>query len=296
MEQPKHEIPSWIDPQGSTIPAYKRKAKYLNEQKEQEEKYAIKNKFKAIELDASKTSTEKGADTVEQNHISQEEIFQTILKEAEEIQVRRNKEGKLITKDGSISNLQDELYWKIARTPSFKKWFKGSVVCYSNGEPKVVYRASLAKEFDISDGVKFASNGEVWHENHIGVFFTSKRKRAVRALKTYFKDKTSKRGEEQNNEEEVNKFLEENEAQVKVFPAFIRLKNPFIERGHLSEENSGAAVSIGDFTVRRIEGGEKFLKQLQKNNDGLYIPESDDYGDEYAVIKSEDILILPSAI
>ncbi len=293
MEQPKHPIPEWIIPGGSTIPAYKRKAKYLSEQKEQANKYAVETKLKKIELEASRSSPEKSSDIEEQKTVSQEEIFQTMLNEADEITVRRNKEGKLITKDGSISNLQDELYWKIARTPSFRRWFKGSVVCYDNGEPKVVYRASLAKNFDISDGVKFASNGEVWQENHIGVFFTTNRKRVIRALKTYFRDSTSKA---QENEEEINKFLEENEAQVKVFPAFIRLKNPFIERGYLSDENGISAVSVADFTVRRIEGGEKFLRRLQKNNDGLYIPESDDYGDEYAVIKSEDILILPSAI
>ncbi len=235
-------------------------------------------------------------------------VFQKILKEAELIKLDqvgdRNGSGQLSTLDGKkVSNIQNELHWKIIRTPTFKHWFGNSVVKDENGEPKVVYRASLAKSSDISDGIKFKSKSEIWDpkSRNIGVFFSSSRDGVVSWFKSSYEDHTTNYHEDDDVEgnklfeESKKEFLEENEEQVKVASAFIKLENPFIERGYNSELNS-PHVSINDFHVRSIEGGDDFWRQLNAQNDGLYIPHSSDFGDEYAVLKSKDIFILPSAI
>lgn len=291
MEKNSNSLPEWIDPNGSTVPAYIRKAEStakLSDADGEDEMYKVEvngTNDSAGETTPLITSKEPNQESNE-SALDNEALFREIIDEAEKIEVRKNKDGKLITEDGSLSHLQDELYWKIARTPSFKKWFQGSIVCHENGEPKVVYRASLTKDFSSVNGIRFPSNAQKWQKNHIGVFFTSHKDLAVNWYKDMYESLSS------ISTEVTEEFLNKNESTVKIFPAFIRLRNPFIEDGYFS----GGGATIDDFTTRRTEGGEEFMKTLQDNHDGLYIPVSSDYGDEYAVINDKDIFILPNTI
>ncbi len=238
---------------------------------------------------------------VESIAFPEKDIFQVMLSESDTVIIKpehRNTKGKLLTEDGKVSHLQNELYWKIIRTPSFKKWFGNSVVRDGNGEPKLVYRATLKKNFDISDGVHFKTNAQSWRENHFGTFFTSSRKSCIAWFTAVYNDETET--SRSSYDEEVflamrESFLKNNEQQVKVFTAFIKLENPYIENGwtELSRQEQHL-ISIADFKNRTIQGGEKFLEELRSNHDGLYLPHSTDFGDEYAVINSGNIFMLPS--
>ncbi|MEK7630038.1 MAG: hypothetical protein AAB432_01495 [Patescibacteria group bacterium] len=82
------------------------------------------------------------------------ELTQKIIEEAEKIEIRpndRNKEGDLlVSPEGPVSNLgkQNELYWRMARTETFKEFFgdwqnklsSSSKIVDTNGEPLVVFR------------------------------------------------------------------------------------------------------------------------------------------------------------
>lgn len=225
------------------------------------------------------------------------DVFQEVLNEAGNIEINssvdRNEKGKLLTEDrATVSLLQNELYWKIIRTPAFKKWFGDSVVKDENGEPKVVYRSSLLKNFDISN--PFQPNAQTWQENHYGTFFTSSRERSIQWFETSYKDNAEYK--DYHGDKDVflarrDEFLKDHEKQVKVFSAFIKLEHPYIEKGYFNQGRSNP--SIGDFKNRFIKGGDEFLKTLE-GNDGLYMPVSSDYDDEYAVLNTENIFILPS--
>ena len=239
----------------------------------------------------------------ESPEIVKEDIFQNILEEAKNIELNdwenRNSKGQLLAPDGSVSHLQNELYWKIARTPSFREWFGKSIVCHENGEPKLVYRGTLKKHIDISDGVKFKSNAQEWkigeeiNNEHVGVFFTPHRDKVMGWFKTEWYDEAIGDYREDQKEflKEKSEFLKEHEEQIKTTTAFIKLENPYIESG-----TSSRPPQAIDFVLRARKGGEDFLNNLIKNNDGLYVPGSGDFGDEYAVIKNENIFILPSAV
>jgi len=83
-----------------------------------------------------------------------EELMLKVIDEAEKMEVKpndKNEKGELlVSPDGRVSNLgkQSELYWKIARTESFKKFFSdwqnnsenSSKILDKNGEPLIVYR------------------------------------------------------------------------------------------------------------------------------------------------------------
>lgn len=83
-----------------------------------------------------------------------QELMQKVIDEAEKLEIKpndRNEKGELlVSPNGTISNLgkQSELWWKIARTESFKKFFgdwqkdlgSSSKIVDRNGEPLIVYR------------------------------------------------------------------------------------------------------------------------------------------------------------
>ena len=234
----------------------------------------------------------------------EESIFQRILEEAGSITIDnnlyRNAQGELLAPDGSVSHLQNELYWKIARTPSFKEWFGKSIVCHENGEPKVVYRGTLRKEGEeINPDMTFKVDGQEWgidqKERHIGKFFSSNLEKVLRFNRERFSDGIKEYQDgwlaRLKNHREVSRFLKDHEEQIKITSAFIKLENPFIEK-----EPEGFASQAMLFIEKAHRGGDDFLESLKSNNDGLYIPVSGDLGDEYTVIKNENIFILPNAI
>jgi hypothetical protein len=88
--------------------------------------------------------------------------------------------------------------------------------------------------------------------------------------------------------------FEKYDGQVKVFSAFIKLENPYIETGYLPSRLDGTHTpNIADFSARFYQSGKEFQDQLQ-DHDGLYLPTSSDFGDEYAVLETKNIFILPS--
>lgn len=242
----------------------------------------------------------------------EENIFQRILEEAGSISIDsnlyRNAQGELLAPDGSVSHLQNELYWKIARTPSFKQWFGKSIVHHENGEPKVVYRGTLRKEGEeINPDMTFKVDGQDWNiefgreDAHLGKFFSSSIDGVLRFNRERYSDGIY---EYQNgwlarlkNYREVSQFLKDHEEKIKITSAFIKLENPFVEEGFRAEgKNINSSVSIMDFHLRRIHKKKELENMLKENHDGLYLPKSSDLGDEYAVVKNENIFILPSAI
>ncbi len=104
--------------------------------------------------------TENKNETIEK----MEELITNIMSEAEKFEIKENnidKEGRLLVcPDGPISNLgkQSELWWKIARTESFKKFFgdwekdpeSSSKIIDQNGEPLVLFRG-VHKDISLSD-------------------------------------------------------------------------------------------------------------------------------------------------
>ena len=93
-----------------------------------------------------------------------QKLMSDIMLEAESIEIKdtdRNKEGELlVSPNGPVSNLgkQNELWWKIARTESFKKFFgdwqsnptSSSKIVDPNGEPLVMYRG-LRTPIEVKD-------------------------------------------------------------------------------------------------------------------------------------------------
>jgi hypothetical protein len=94
------------------------------------------------------------------------EIMQNIISEAEKIEIKtedRDINGNLLVyPNGPISNLKNELYWRMVRTNAFKEWFgdwknnpeSAGKIVDENGEPIVVYHASKEAfdEFDPDKG------------------------------------------------------------------------------------------------------------------------------------------------
>ena len=93
-----------------------------------------------------------------------EELIPVILNEAKKFEIKendRNEKGELlVSPDGPVSNLgkQSELWWKIARTESFKNFFgdwqsdpkSSSKIVDKNGEPLVLFRG-LMTDISLTD-------------------------------------------------------------------------------------------------------------------------------------------------
>lgn len=93
-----------------------------------------------------------------------QEFIPQIMEEAEKLEIKsndRNEKGELlVSPDGPVSNLgkQNELWWKIARTESFKKFFgdwqnssgTSSKIVDKNGEPIVLFRG-IRKDISLDD-------------------------------------------------------------------------------------------------------------------------------------------------
>lgn len=105
------------------------------------------------------------------------ELGQKIIEEAEKIEIRendRNEKGELLVfPNGPVSNLgeQNELYWKIVRTETFKAFFGdwqndakfASKILDQNGEPLVVFRG---ERFGKNRGVTDLYDPNNWDEKH----------------------------------------------------------------------------------------------------------------------------------
>lgn len=127
------------------------------------------------------------------------ELVGTILKEAEDIEIKpedRNENGDLlVSPEGSISDLgkQNELYWRIVRTKSFKDFFGdwqntpelASKVISKKGEPLVVFRGVRPRRNDevldpYDKKIYDKDFQEDLHTHGAGIYFTPSRKLATR--------------------------------------------------------------------------------------------------------------------
>lgn len=107
---------------------------------------------------------QKSEETQKETHEVMGELIIRIMDEAEQYEIKpedRNEKGELlVSPDGAISNLgkQSELWWKIARTESFKKWFgdwkndskNSSKIVDRNGEPFALFRG-VEKDLSLTD-------------------------------------------------------------------------------------------------------------------------------------------------
>lgn len=118
------------------------------------------------------------------------ELGQKIIEEAEKIEIKendRNEKGELLVfPNGPVSNLgeQNELYWKMARTETFKAFFgdwqndakSASKIVDQNGEPLVVFRGERGGITDPYDSSNYDEGHreyqrEVSHYGE-GIYFT----------------------------------------------------------------------------------------------------------------------------
>lgn len=114
------------------------------------------------------------------------ELSEEIMNEAEKLNVReedRSEKGELLVfPEGPISNLgkQSELWWKIARTEGFKKFFgdwqkhpeSSSKILDKNGEPLVIFRGQNDEQ-TLSFYEHIKNSGWSHKELVKGVFFSS---------------------------------------------------------------------------------------------------------------------------
>lgn len=216
---------------------------------------------------------------------------QKIIQEAESIEIKendRNKDGLLLTADGNVSHYQNKLYWKILKTDSFKKWFNNSVTVYEdNKEPLIVFHSTLKRKIT---GLNLKLNKDTDDWNSYGVYFSSNQQATVDFYNTQYKDdieRFKKLLSEESEEKEAilldkEKYINENDGQVKTFAAFIKIEKPLELDGHEKlMELSWAGFSRDD---------------LLKEHDGVVINNDSEFSDQYIVFKTENILHLPSEL
>lgn len=214
-----------------------------------------------------------------------------IIQEAELINIEennRNAEGLLLTSDGKISHYQNELYWKILKTESFKKWFNQSVVVYEdNNEPLMVFHSTLKKEIK---GLGLKPNEQAVDWNSYGVYFSSNKQATIDFYNTQYQDDLNRyekllsedSSEKENIYLDKEKYVLENEDKVKTFAAFVKIAKPLKLFNHEElMETSWAGFS---------------RQELLKEYDGIIINQDSEFSDQYIVFETENIFHLPSEL
>jgi len=240
-------------------------------------------------MEKLQTDSAKTESSSQERENTQSSSFK-ILEDANLIKItKRNKdtEGNFLTENGSISHYQNELYWKILKTDSFKKWFEGSVVLYEdNHEPKTVFHSTLKKLFD-GLNLKLNTESEGWC--NLGIYFSSDRDSTIDYYNNEYKDSLDRfKGLlSQDNDEynqilsDKNNYLKENEKQVKTFRAFIKIKKPLLLEKH--EELVRLWMSGG-------------AKDVLAQYDGIIIRQDSDFSDQFIVFDPKNILLVPSVL
>lgn len=149
-------------------------------------------------------------------------LFALAKVEAESVSIRpadRSPEGRLLASpNGMESNLSEE-YWKLVRTPSFKKWFGDSDIIDENGEPALVFHSTndniddfvgfsieAAREKrrekdlfkgttqalgEIEDSFYFTAGNRKYGKNRLSVFLNVKSKKMNNQSEMIWKEKGS---------------------------------------------------------------------------------------------------------
>ena len=216
---------------------------------------------------------------------------QKIIQEAESIKIEkqdRNKEGFLLASDGTISHYQNELYWKLIKTESFKKWFTDSVAVYEdNKEPLIVFHSTLKREF-VGSNLKFNEDADDWRS--FGIYFSSSKEATINYYKTQYEDDINRFERFLNRESDEKelilldkeKYMRENEDQVKTFDAFVKIQKPL----ELVDHQQLMEISRAGFS----------RQELLSKHDGIIVKYDSDFCNQYIVFKEENILVVPSEI
>ena len=218
-------------------------------------------------------------------------LSQKILEEADLVAIEmtdRNKDGLLLTPDGSISHYQGELYWKILKTDSFKKWFTDSVAVYKdNQEPLMVFHSTQKKQFKGTD-LKLNEGADDWCS--FGVYFSSSKEATINYYKNQYNDDMDRYGrllKEDSPEKgliqaEKEKYTTENEDLVKTFGAFVKITKPL----ELTDHQQLMELHWAGFN----------RQELLNEYDGIIISYDPDFSNQYIVFKEENILTLSSEL
>lgn len=228
-------------------------------------------------------------------------MLEKIYEEIEKVSISqndRNKNGKLLAPNGKESELQNELYWKMVRTPSFKKWFGESKIIDKNGEPLVVYHATVSK-IGI-EGLQPQKN-EVTKEDaphqYETLYFTSEPKTGH-----YFAERKNKENPEKS---------------IRMFSCFLNIKNPILVRYHTELrdlfnkqkestlknkydhiENSDDIKKSGYDGIIQKSDELDFAKKIEvakhKFNKNTGIQDFYIKGDQIVCLSQEQVLVLPN--
>jgi hypothetical protein len=133
-----------------------------------------------------------------------QELFELAKQEQASVEIKpedRSPEGRLLASpNGPESNLSEE-YWKLVRTPSFKKWFGGSNVVDENSEPALLYHKThsdlenfngFSKDNQTRDPAHYFTSGDIrMGKNRLSVFINAKVKEVEKFSEIHrFTDKT----------------------------------------------------------------------------------------------------------
>lgn len=216
---------------------------------------------------------------------------QKIIQEAELVKIEkqdRNKEGLLLSADGTISHYQNELYWKLIKTESFKDWFQKSVAIYEdNKEPLIVFHSTIKREM-VGENLRLNEKANDW--NSFGVYFSSNKKATIDFYNTQYKDDINRferlLNEDSAEKEDIlldkEKYSIENEDKVKTFGAFVKIEKPL----KLGSHEELMEISWAGFN----------RQDLLKEHDGVIVNNDTEFSDQYIVFKEDNILVLPSEL
>jgi len=242
-----------------------------------------------------------------QAELTPQAIFETAKMEASSLVIdenNRNEKGELLVfAGGPVSKLSEE-YWKLVRTPSFRKWFGDSNVVDQNGEPARVYHRtehdldsfdSFSKENkqegNFDPGHYFSSGNVKMHKNRLSVFVNAKVKKAetfaeIHRFTEADKQKLNQEGydgivyELENARKELDEMKEKfkqkyNPEEIKdyIFYGFNKLKSIFNEHTSNLEEQA-----------RYIKGKEQFIQTLENPLYQLVIFD----GNNVMIVKKEE--------
>ncbi len=192
------------------------------EQKEKE-KAALLKEIEILEMVIEKRRNSKLKTKIIEDEKHLFLNFTNAEMEVDQINIReedRNSDGRLLASNGKESKLPNELYWKIVRTPSFKKWFgdwqdnpkfASKVVDSETNEPLVVYHGT--PNIVGVEGIKPKRSSGL-------IFFTAYPEIAKHFAGTH---------RESFQEEQETDFLNKNDI---YFSTFLNIKNPISVERH----------------------------------------------------------------
>lgn len=234
------------------------------------------------------------------------EITQQAISQANTIEIlpeNRNDKGELLAPNGEVSNLQNELHWKIIRTPAFKEWFGKSDIVDENGEPAMVYHYTHAdlNQFDTFSREKGRSSKAAFYltsgnygqksfgGNKIGAFVNAKIKElSSRADISGFREEDRKKLEREGYTGAAH-FFENSEEYIS------NLKDEY--RKKISPKSFTDKIYFGFNKIKEAFGGQArdgatLLQEIKKESQHLNSVSRDTSSNFYELIVFESSQIM----